>query len=255
MSISIKSPEISTTKSSFNQKKHYYIGDSNLEQIYWKSISSLGWLKTTQTPHLFFDQNMVAACCMFSLTSRVGLGKLAKLVVAGLQESGHRLEGTTAKRTPEQVSHWPVQPWLHLLPETNSKFAPENRPKPKRTWIWSSNHQFSIANRWFQGGYLFLIWGMTNYPVTIGSTTAANMRIAMNQSRHPKTFGSSGTSKNGGGGKFHVAAERKGGTILWRPQEWKRAPIFFWGGVLGIPSEMRLRFWSGFEFGDILWRV
>ena len=36
------------------------------------------------------------------------------------------------------------------------------------------------------------------HSVTIGSTTAANMRIVMNQSRHPKTVGSSRTSKKGG---------------------------------------------------------
>ena len=53
--------------------------------------------------------------------------------------------------------HWMI--WMDpknskqniTLSETNSKFAPENWPKPKRKFIWT-NHPFSGASCLFQGG-------------------------------------------------------------------------------------------------------
>ena len=42
-------------------------------------------------------------------------------------------------------------PWI-TLPKTNSHFAPENRPKPKRKGLYSnSNHQFSGAEMLVSG--------------------------------------------------------------------------------------------------------
>jgi len=43
-----------------------------------------------------------------------------------------------------EIIRKPNFPESHTLPETNSKFAPENRPNPKRKGS-SSNHSFSGA--------------------------------------------------------------------------------------------------------------
>ena len=91
---------------------------------------------------------------------------------------------------------------------------------------------------------MFLIYyvGNENLPrsVTTESTTAANMRIVMNQSRHPKTVGSSGTSKKGG--EVSRFSGKEGRNHPLKAPRMKESHHIFFGGVFGILLEMRLGF-------------